>query len=805
MPIKNKIFFTTIFLFFSLNVYADEFNISAKEIIIDKTNNTVTGLGGVNITDKEGMVIKANKVIYEKSKEFLTTTGSVEVIDNEGNTLKAENVTYDKINEMVKSYGNSQLNLEGGYELNSSTILYDTVKKIISTEKKSILNDIDGNQIETSMFQYFISKNLFSSIGKIKIIDINKNKYFFKELHIDTKRHEIIGSDASVLLDPESFGVSEESEPRFVANDIFVSKNKTNLSKGIFTTCKRKGEKCPAWSLQAKKISHDKIKKTIFYDHAVLKVYNVPIFYFPKFFHPDPTVKRQSGFLSPFFTNTTSAGFGVGTPYYWAISENKDLTFTTKTYAEESMLFFNEYRQAFKNGFLTLDTSYTQGYKESSATKSGGSRSHVFANLNLSSSAEKNYQSNLSMKLQRVNNDTFFKIHDVNTALVDADTTNLESSIIYNFNKDGTNINISGTIFEDLDKQKSDRFEYILPKFTFEKAFSTEKFGILNLKSDAFYKSYDTNKTTAFLTNDIKWSPNSFVTKKGFVNSFESMIRNTNYESTKTTDYKTDKTVNELSGVLSFKSSLPMQKENSKFLNIFSPTYMIRYAPGHMKHLGGDDLDLNYNNLFALNKTSVIEDGLSAIIGFDYKINEKGQLGDNKEKFALSIGQIFSLDENKDIPSKSSLDQKTSDVVGEMNYNFSKIGSVGYKFSLDHNLNDINYNEISTNFDFGKIDFNLDYLEERNHIGNEHYVNSGISLAFNENNKLSFSTKKNFKTSSTELYNVSYQYAIDCLTAGLVFRREFYEDTESDIEPKDSLMFIIRFVPFTGVRAPVIN
>ena len=44
---------------------------------------------------------------------------------------------------------------------------------------------------------------------------------------------------------------------------------------------------------------------------------------------------------------------------------------------------------------------------------------------------------------------------------------------------------------------------------------------------------------------------------------------------------------------------------------------------------------------------------------------------------------------------------------------------------------------------------------------------------------------------------------IDCLTAGLVFRREFYED--SDVAQKDSLMFTITFVPFTGVEAPLIN
>ena len=90
------------------------------------------------------------------------------------------------------------------------------------------------------MFQYNMKKNLFSSAGEIKIVDANKNKYFFKELHVDTKKKEMIGSDVSVLLDQENFGVSQENDPRFVANDIFMSQNKSNLSKGVFTICQKK-------------------------------------------------------------------------------------------------------------------------------------------------------------------------------------------------------------------------------------------------------------------------------------------------------------------------------------------------------------------------------------------------------------------------------------------------------------------------------------------------------------------------------------------------------------------------------------
>ena len=72
-----------------------------------------------------------------------------------------------------------------------------------------------------------------------------------------------------------------------------------------------------------------------------------------------------------------------------------------------------------------------------------------------------------------------------------------------------------------------------------------------------------------------------------------------------------------------------------------------------------------------------------------------------------------------------------------------------------------------------------------------------------DNNKFSFSAKKNYKTDSTEFYNMSYQYAIDCLTAGVTYRREFYQD--ADLEPKNTLMFTVTFVPFASVNTPVRN
>ena len=73
-------------------------------------------------------------------------------------------------------------------------------------------------------------------------------------------------------------------------------------------------------------------------------------------------------------------------------------------------------------------------------------------------------------------------------------------------------------------------------------------------------------------------------------------------------------------------------------------------------------------------------------------------------------------------------------------------------------------------------------------------------LKLNLLDKVLLSTKKNFKTDSTELYNINYQYGIDCLKAGLVYRREFYQD--SSLDRNDTLMFTITFVPFGTVNSP---
>ena len=47
--------------------------------------------------------------------------------------------------------------------------------------------------------------------------------------------------------------------------------------------------------------------------------------YFPKFFHPDPTVDRKSGFLIPTIKNSPNSDNYLSVPYFQVVSLNKDL------------------------------------------------------------------------------------------------------------------------------------------------------------------------------------------------------------------------------------------------------------------------------------------------------------------------------------------------------------------------------------------------------------------------------------------------------------------------------------------------
>ena len=132
--------------------------------------------------------------------------------------------------------------------------------------------------------------------------------------------------------------------------------------------------------------------------------------------------------------------FALTLPYFWAISDNKDLTFTPKFYTGTNALYSTEYRQETENTSLILDTSYSRGYKKVGGQKNLGPRNHLFGKWNVDLDIDGLDESNIDFNFQRVSNDTYLRVHEINTAketgLVDHQESTLLNEIDLNLEKD---------------------------------------------------------------------------------------------------------------------------------------------------------------------------------------------------------------------------------------------------------------------------------------------------------------------------------------------------------------------------------
>ncbi len=750
----------------------------------------------------ENLNIESSSVSFDKKSKLTIFKDKVIATDQENNKFKSEYAEYDKNLKLLRSKGKTIIITSEGYLLSGENIIFDNENNLIKSNYPSVIEDLEKNNIYLEKFEYSTKNKFFTSTGNIKILDSRNNSYNFTQIYIDEIKREILGTDIKAFLNQENFKINKKNKPRVFANTVSIKNQKSKFNKSIFTLCDyRENDKCPPWSLQASEMSHDKIKKTIYYDNAVIKFYDLPIFYLPRLSHPDPSVDRRSGFLPPSFMDTRNLGASFSIPYFFDINKDKDLTLSARLFESEHPLFLGEYRQAFQDSNLVADFGYTQGYKNTDETKLSGDKSHFFSKFVKNFKGKNNSENSFQLSLQDISNDKYLKLYKINTSLVDYETDNLVNSLDFTHENENLFLGFKASSYETLKDSYNDKYEYILPDVVLNKnLFSNNKYGSLDFQSNLKVHNYDTNKFTKFFINDFDWKFKNINFASGLKGRFLAKLKNVNYEAKNTSELYKDDTTSEFFGAVGYLSEIDLYKKTDKGSDqLLTPKLLLKYAPGHMrKEKNGARLNqLNVFNLDRLNSYNNFENGLNATIGFDYEIKNLDK------KLNFSLAQIVNEKENKNMPSTTSLDEKLSDLVGQTTIKLNDKVNLNYNFALDQNYRDLNYNELGGNLDLNPIKFNFSYLQEKEHIGNQEYLKSNIELAKGTNGIFSFETKRNLITNSSEYYNLSYEYLNDCLRAGLVYRREFYNDSE--LESENSLMFKITLIPFGNINSPSFN
>ena len=773
------IFFQLLFL---NKIFSKEIQFNANEIeVLDGGNETIAK-NGTAFIEKDKISVTGAIIKYKKNKSLLIINeGEIKKIDD-NLKIKSKVIEYniDQSNLYLKN--NVKINdIENKIKISTDEINYDVEKQKIESSSNSEIKDSFGNIYQVSKFEYNIKSKIIK-LSNLKVLDVSENIFKIEIAFLDLKKKELVAKDVGL-----NFKISDnsENEPRLKGRSLISNNENTIVNKGTFTFCKKR-EKCPPWEMSAEEIKHDKKKKTIYYKNASLKIYDKKVFYFPKFFHPDPTVDRQSGFLIPKIQDNSTTGLSFNLPYFIALAENKDITLSPRFFTEDKFLVQTEFRQKNKNSDHVIDLSQ---YISSGENTKG----HLFYNLN------KNYENDnfdeieFNIQLEQVSDETYLKAYKIESPII-KNTSNLTNSLNINLIKDNASLNTNLDIYEDLSKQDSDKYEYV-PNFSFSKILNENN----TLYSKGYYKNYNTNITEKVLINNFQFDSNPKFLNNGIVNEKKLLIKNINSSASNSEKFKNKET---LSLIPSFQTnySLPLIKETAKSKNTFTPKLSLRLSTPHTKDVRTTDRKISYNNIYDFERLGIDEGnegGISLTYGYEHSIVEKSS---SEEKIKFGFANNLRFEENKDLPLNSNLGDKMSDFVGNFEYKPNKNFKLDYDFSLKNNLSDVNYELYGFEFYLKNFTTKLEYQNENNSSIKTSYLKNETRLDFNEKNSLVFETRENKEKSFTEFYNLIYQYKIDCLTAAIEYNKEYYND--QDLKPSENLFLKLSIIPFGGFNTP---
>ena len=789
---KNKL--TTlilILLVFCTSAISETIKFDTKYLEIFKTENKINAGKGKATTADGEIEIYADGFEYDKNLGLLNASkNGLAILVSKNILIEFDNAIYNQKNLSLVANNNVEIvHKNKDLKIQSNKIFFDKKNNIIKSDKKTKLTDGKNNIYIADEFFFEIDKDLLKLIN-LKFLDNNSNNMETPLAYMNTKTGKLFGKDIVVNFASES--LNNKNEPRLKGNSIINDMDSTEITKGIFTTCKKR-DGCPPWQISAKKIQHDKDKKIINYDNALLKVYNIPVMYFPKFFHPDPTVKRQSGFLIPSFQSSSSTDNYLNTPYFLAIAENKDATFSPRLYGKDKLLMQTEYREinADSNHFADFSFYTDKGKK---------SKNHFFYDYKKNLILEKFEDAEVKLKLQNTTNDNYLEANKLESKII-TNKNNLENTLGFNLYSNNLSINFDATVYENLDKKESDRYEYILPKIDLTKKIEnkTKLDGDFELKSQILVRNYDTNIHERVNINDITFSSNPIITNSGFFNNYTFLFKNSYSDSQRSTSHKEGENIN-LASIFQYNSTFPLIKEDKKYQKILSPRLTLKMAPDHSQNDRDGSSRIDVNNIYSLNRTSnsyTTEGGVSLAYGSDYSISNKNN---SKEIFSLKVANNLRFRENDDLPKINQLGEKTSNFFGEITYSPNENLTTKYNTTTKNNLSDTNYENFTTEFNLNNFVTSFDYLNDNTENNESSYLSNKSSYKINDDNSLSFSTRKNKTLNLTEYYNLIYQYKNDCLSASIEYNKDYYSDR--DLKPEEKMIFKLTITPISETSSP---
>ncbi len=610
----------------------------------------------------------------------------------------------------------------------------------------------------------------------------------------------------------ENFSALLEENTRLAAHNAIQEQGaRTRLRNAVYTSCNvcddQGNAKTPTWRIKALRVTRDMERKVVRFHHAFFELKGVPILYTPYLQGPDPSVERQSGFLTPRIGASSRLGFNFELPYYLALSNSQDATFFPKVTAKDGVLWQAEYRLRGKRGYHVLSGGVidfdNQNDREDDIP---GVRWHYFGR------GYRDFGDNwrLSYDFERVSDDTYLRRYDVERrgdlrqALDRGRTNQLRSNARAAWAKGGSQLTVDTFVFQGLRAQDdASTTPYILPLINYNYDFGPKIAGGkarvgANIASIYRTGGVDSQRFSANanwdrdIITDGGHRFHLFAEARADAYFFQDLDQGTEIipgAPGDPTEFEA-----RFAPTAGVEWSYPLTRSLGSARLFVEPRVQLIASPANIENNeiineDSQSIEFDYAGLFDFNKATgydAFEDGQRMNAGF-----AASAIWPNGIAVEGSIGQQFRLQTTDAFDFSSGLGDKNSDIVGSLNFRYGSKAGIENRFRIDNTSGDIQRAESMAFFRAGPVRGNVSYvrLNEENVSANlvrrEELTASG-RVKLTRHWSAAGAWRLDLESDRTIRQDFTIGYEDECSTFGITFRRDRTRD--ENLEPDNAVL-----------------
>jgi LPS-assembly protein len=581
------------------------------------------------------------------------------------------------------------------------------------------------------------------------------------------------------------------------------------MEKGVFSPCalcREDPTRAPLWQIKAAQVIHHEARKDIEYRDAVLELFGVPVMYTPYMVHPDPTVDRRSGLLTPTLGHSDELGFIYGQPYFHAINDASDVEIEPILYSREGLIVRSHYRHAYSNGRVDLKTTTGILQDRSSATNDVG----VQASADLEGRFSLSETWRAGFDFEQASKRTYLRRFRLGSEEVLTSRLFLEGFRSRNY------ASLNAFKFQGL-RAGDDRARQptILPQAQYSFVGEPDPYGgRFQFDASALSLTRETGADSRKLSLIGGWSL-PYYAPVGDVYTLTASVQSDIYAANNPSGAASDPESGdeEVTGrvfpQLGLNWRFPFVKTTQGSSQIIEPIINFVAGPngGNPSEIPNEDsqaFEFDDTNIFELNRfegTDRVTSGGRVDYGLKAALFD-AELGASQ----VFIGQSYQLWGNSAFDSGSGLDTDLSDYVGRVQLAPADWLDLLFRFRLDKDSFKPRRSELGLRIAQPNYAVIIDYvlLDEQfstTNFGNREQLDLSLSWRLSEHWSTATRLVQDFSNglSRTRIASLGFTYSDECFTFGLEYERRELRD--ADIEPEDRITLRINFKHLGSVES----